>query len=88
MNLQINENTIKKCKEAEITIEEMIILQLIYNKEIELLNLYDENSKNTRIIIIYQKLFRLNLIKCSSSEEENLFEITEKSLKLIENDNI
>ncbi len=86
MNLEINTELIKHTQSLKISLEEWVILSLMKNEEYEILNIWDKNSTDTKLIILYQKLCREDWIKTTSGEENNLFELTEKAKQLIGNE--
>ena len=83
MSIEINEDVIKKFKTEKLSLEEYLILLLLYQKEFELLNLLDDFNRCTRSVLVYQKLFRMGYLEMDSSDSENLFKLTEKSIKLL-----
>lgn len=83
MNLEINKEILLFLRKNDLNIEDYFVLLALYEENYEILNIYDNYSKDNRIFTyIYQKLHRTGLIEAGSGT--NLFQIEFKGKNLIE----
>lgn len=60
--LDINEAVLQKLKSDRLTADHVFILQLLFNRQFDLLDLYDKNFTEERALLNYQGLERKQLI--------------------------
>lgn len=86
LKLYINDDIIKVFKKEKISLDflgsALIILNALYDKDIQLLDKLDDSNKERRIMMLYIHLMRKGFIE-EEENEDQLYKLTEKGLDLV-----
>lgn len=87
IELTIDKNCIDKIRAYKISTEliplTVLILKALYQSNLEILNVLDDENKQKRMMLMYLTLIRLDLIESSIEEEVSLYTLTKKGVDLI-----
>lgn len=87
VNIQYNSKVLEKLQEHELHSDYLgsafFILIALFEGKIELLNKFDDSSKNRRALILYRTLVRKELLKVAEDKSEILYNLTDKGVELV-----
>jgi hypothetical protein len=88
IQVQINENIINHYKSYNLSVEHLgsilFILFALYENRIDLLEAFDDSSKEKRALILYDHLIIKGFLDETSNDEVNEYTLTKKALEFIE----
>lgn len=92
LQLQFNENIITKYKSYKLSVDYlgsvMFILFALYEDRADLLDIFDDDNKEKRAVILYDYLLIKGFLDEASEDSEFLYELTPKAIEFIDFINI